>query len=157
LTNLQDHKGFLWIGTQDGLNKYDGYDFKVYKHDPDNPHSLSSSVITAIYEDHSGALWIGTNNGGLNKLDREKETGVTFTHYQYDPNDPKSLSGNFVSSIYESRQALPSAQGMGRDGSLWIGTRDGGINKLVWSDNHPTFIRCRDDPEDPNSQVPRHR
>jgi len=134
---LQDHKGFLWIGTQDGLNKYDGYDFKVYKHDPEARSSLSSSVITSIYEDHSNVLWIGTNSGGLNKFDREKET---FTHYQNDPKDPKSLSGNYVSSIYEDRS-----------GGLWIGIRDGGLNKLVWSDGHPTFSQYRNDPDDPNS------
>ncbi len=136
---FQDHKGFLWIGTQDGLNKYDGYDFKAYKHDSENSNSLNSSVITSIYEDRSNVLWVGTNRG-LNKLDREKEA---FTRYQHDPNDPKSLSGNFVSSIYESRQE--------RDGSLWIGTRDGGLNKLVLKDNHPTFIHYRNEPEDPSS------
>jgi len=134
---IQDHKGFLWIGTQDGLNKYDGYDFKAYKHDPENPNSLNSSVITSIYEDHSKVLWVGTNNGGLNKFDRETET---FIHYRHDPNDPKSLSGSFVSSIYEDRS-----------GGLWIGTRDGGLNKLVLSDNHPTFIHYRNESDDPNS------
>jgi len=133
---LQDRKGFLWIGTQDGLNKYDGYDFKAYKHDPENPNSLNSSVITAIYEDRSNVLWVGTNRG-LNKLDREKEA---FMRYQHDPNDSKSLSGNFISAIYEDRS-----------GRLWIGTREGGLNRLVLRDHHPTFIQHKNELDDPNS------
>ncbi len=80
---LQDSKGFMWFGTQDGLNKYDGYSFTVYKHDPQEPQSLSHNRVHSIYEDQSGVLWIGTGDG-LNQFDREKET---FTHYQHDPNN----------------------------------------------------------------------
>jgi len=55
----QDKKGFMWFGTQDGLNRYDGYDFKVYKHHPNDPNSLSNNQIYAVYEDREGFLWIG--------------------------------------------------------------------------------------------------
>src|SRR5690349_10642895 len=64
---LQDRTGFLWIGTQDGLNRYDGYNFTVYKPDSTNPASLSDRWITALSEDEEGYLWVGTRLGGLNR------------------------------------------------------------------------------------------
>src|SRR5215208_8405867 len=63
---FQDSLGYLWIGTQDGLNRYDGYSFKVYKHDPDDEYSISHNSILTIAEGADGALWIGTWGGGLN-------------------------------------------------------------------------------------------
>jgi two-component system sensor histidine kinase ChiS len=113
---LQDSRGLMWFGTEDGLNQYDGYTFTVYKRDPEDPHSLSNNFIRAIYEDSSGALWIGTNGGGLNKFDRAT---TRFIHYQHDPNHPHSLSDNFVTAI----QADSS-------GALWIGTESGGVNRF---------------------------
>ena len=65
---LQDSQGFLWFGTEDGLNKYDGYTFTVYKHDPEDPNSLGGNWIQAMLEDDSGMLWIGTSDGGLDRL-----------------------------------------------------------------------------------------
>ncbi|MCP4410783.1 MAG: hypothetical protein GY807_24195, partial [Gammaproteobacteria bacterium] len=58
---LQDRRGFLWFGTQGGLNKYDGYGFTVYQADPNNPHSVGSNEVVALHEDHEGRLWIGTS------------------------------------------------------------------------------------------------
>jgi ligand-binding sensor domain-containing protein/signal transduction histidine kinase len=112
---LQDHEGFMWIGTEDGLNKYDGYTFKTYYQDLDNPYSLSHNRIRVIYEDRSRTLWIGTMGGGLNKFIREEEK---FLHYTADPTDPHSLSENTVLSIYEDRS-----------GNFWIGTYNG-LNKF---------------------------
>ncbi|HUW12684.1 MAG TPA: two-component regulator propeller domain-containing protein [Anaerolineae bacterium] len=57
---LQDSKGFMWFGTDDGLNKYDGHSFTVYKHNPDDPRSLSHNQIWFLFEDSSGVLWVGT-------------------------------------------------------------------------------------------------
>ena len=57
---LQDSQGFLWFGTQDGLNRYDGYEFKIYKNDPDDIQSLSNDWVTSIVEESDGTLWIGT-------------------------------------------------------------------------------------------------
>jgi hypothetical protein len=57
---LQDSKGFMWFGTDDGLNKYDGHSFIVYKHNPDDPQSLSHNQVWSLFEDSSGVLWVGT-------------------------------------------------------------------------------------------------
>src|SRR5215216_2755806 len=70
---LQDRRGFLWFGTQDGLNRYDGYEFKVYKPDPDDANSLSDRWITSIVEDKHGYLWIATRFGGVNRYDPRTE------------------------------------------------------------------------------------
>ncbi len=81
-TIMEDHLGFLWFGTQEGLNQYDGYDFTVYKTAPDNPAALSDAFITSIVEDPTGILWVGTYYGGLNRFDRE--TG-RFRHFHLIP------------------------------------------------------------------------
>ena len=66
---LQDRTGFIWFGTDDGLNRFDGYEVKVYRNDPNDNSSISENIIWALWEDHSGNLWIGTKTGGLNKYD----------------------------------------------------------------------------------------
>ncbi|MCP4151607.1 MAG: histidine kinase, partial [bacterium] len=113
---LQDRKGFMWFGTKDGLNRYDGYTFKVYKHDPQDPDSLSGNFVMALHEDHSGVLWVGTVGGGLNKYLRE--TG-TFKHYRHDATNPYSLSHRNVWAICEDRSGI-----------LWVATLGGGLNKF---------------------------
>ena len=70
---LQDKTGFIWIGTEDGLNKYDGYDFTIYKHENNNKNSLSNSQVNALCEDPKEHLWVGTSKG-LNLFDRDKES-----------------------------------------------------------------------------------
>ena len=94
----KDRKGFMWFGTQAGLNKYDGYKFTDYKSNPFDSTRISNSQIQAICEDRNGDLWIGTFGGGLNRFDREKEV---FSHYRYDPDDPNSLGSDFVQAVYE--------------------------------------------------------
>ncbi len=114
---LQDSQGFMWFGTEAGLNKYDGYTFTVYRHDPEDPNSLGGNWIQSMLEDDSGTLWIGISEGGLDRYDRELDQ---FTHYRNDPQDPSSLSDNEITAIYQDR-----------DGVLWIGTGGGGLNRLV--------------------------
>ncbi len=96
LAFLQDSRGFVWIGTQDGLNRYDGHTFTVYKNDPDNPTSLSYNSINALMEDRDGQIWIGTWGGGLNRFDPRTQQ---FTRFQHDPNNPISLSNDNVTSM----------------------------------------------------------
>jgi len=108
LAIFQDSRGYLWIGTQDGLNRYDGYAFKIYNHDPDDPSSLSHNSILSIAEDRDGSLWIGTWGGGLNRYNPATEK---FTSYLPDPDDPARLSDGTVTSIK-----------LDTSGTLWVGT-----------------------------------
>lgn len=85
LAIFQDRQGFMWFGTEDGLAKYDGYRFIIYRNDPDNPQSLSASAVNALYEDPEGYVWIGTVNG-LNRFDPATES---FTHYLSDGDDSR--------------------------------------------------------------------
>ncbi|MGB5287635.1 MAG: two-component regulator propeller domain-containing protein, partial [Ignavibacteriaceae bacterium] len=98
---LQDRFGYLWLGTQNGLVRYDGYSMKVYTRDPDDSLSISDRTITAIYEDRSGTLWIGTGYGGLNRFDRKTET---FTRYMHNPDDSVSIQSNNVYCIGEDKK-----------------------------------------------------
>lgn len=107
---LQDRTGYLWIGTEDGLNRYDGYNFKVYKPDSSNPNSLSDNWITSLAEDAQGYLWVGTRLGGLNRYDPGTDK---FTRFLHDEANPASLSNNKVSYI------LPD------ENNLWVGTEYG--------------------------------
>ncbi len=132
---LQDSRGFMWFGTEDGLNKYDGYKFTVYRFDQNDPTSLGGNKVYAIHEDKDGQLWIGTVGGGLNRFNRNKEQ---FVRYQNDPKNPHSLSSNEVTSIYEDKE-----------GFLWLGTWKGGLNKF--DKNTGQFTRYLHDETDPNS------
>jgi ligand-binding sensor domain-containing protein/signal transduction histidine kinase len=109
---FQDSHGFLWFGTEDGLNRYDGYSFKIFKPDPDAPNSLSDRWITSIVEDSEGYLWVGTRLG-LNRYDPRTED---FLHFLHDESDPNSLIDNHINVLY-----------IDRSGNLWVGT-DGGLD-----------------------------
>mgnify|MGYP000366939214 CR=1 FL=1 len=131
----RDARGFMWFGTYDGLNRYDGYRFRVFKHDPNNPASISQSNITDIYEDRAGNLWIGTLGGGLNRFDRKTEE---FHAYRPVPGDSASLSSDYIRQVFEDRE-----------GNLWIATWGGGLNRM--KPGGDGFIRYRHDPADPGS------
>lgn len=107
---FQDHRGFLWFGTEDGLNRYDGYSFKIYKPDPDAINSLSDRWITSIVEDRDGYLWIATRLG-LNRYDPHTET---FIHFLHDDLNPASLIDNHINILY-----------LDKNDNLWIGTTSG--------------------------------
>ncbi|WP_058867159.1 two-component regulator propeller domain-containing protein [Chloracidobacterium thermophilum] len=108
---LQDRTGFLWFGTADGLNRYDGYGFKVFRRDGRRPDSLAGNLVYALCEDQTGVLWIGTSEGGLSRYDARTER---FTRYTHDPNLPTSIYGGQVRALCEDRQ-----------GRLWAGTSEG--------------------------------
>lgn len=130
----QDRQGFLWLGTQDGLNRYDGYTFKVFKNNPNDPYSLSNNYIYALAEDAQGDLWVGTSHG-LNRFDPMSETFTVFSH---DPTDANTISSNIITELAISP-----------DGGLWIGTTGGGVNRL---DLHTLSIqRFTNNPADPFS------
>ncbi len=133
---LQDSHGFLWFGTQDGLNRYDGYNFTVFDHDIFDSTSISSNWIRCIVEDRFRNLWIGTEGGGLNLFDYESER---FTRWTHQPGNSQSLNDNFVRTIFEDS-----------NGILWIGARTG----LTQFDRQKqVFNSVHIEPCNPNSPV----
>jgi PAS domain S-box-containing protein len=134
LSILQDSRGFMWFGTEEGLNRFDGYGFTHFKVNSQDPTSLSNNTVWALVEDSQGALWAGTL-GGLNRYDREKER---FIRYQHDPRNPRSLSHDSVYALCADRK-----------GRLWIGTEGGGVN--VYNPQTNSFIRYMNDPLNPRS------
>jgi PAS domain S-box-containing protein len=113
---LQDRRGFMWFGTRDGLNRYDGNDFVVYKHNPSDPGSLSANYVENLMEDDQGYLWVATFSGGVDRFDPTTER---FTHYRHDPNNPNSIGSDWVERIARDSR-----------GYLWFGTGDSGLDKF---------------------------
>jgi signal transduction histidine kinase/DNA-binding response OmpR family regulator/ligand-binding sensor domain-containing protein len=118
---LQDKEGFIWVGTKDGLNRYDGYTFKVFTNDPSNNKSLSSNSINKIFEDSKGRIWVGTENEGLNIYD--KKSG-DFLRIKHSPANAKGLSGNVIKLMEE----MP-------DGRMLVAADDGKLNIIILKDN----------------------
>ncbi|MHA4842753.1 hybrid sensor histidine kinase/response regulator [Flavitalea antarctica] len=108
---LQDRNGFIWIGTRDGLNKYDGYKFTVYRSQPQDSSSISANFVWSMKEDREGNIWVGTVSGGLNKYISKTNK---FIRYRHDPTNARSISHNTIQSILEDRE-----------GNIWAGTANG--------------------------------
>jgi signal transduction histidine kinase/ligand-binding sensor domain-containing protein/CheY-like chemotaxis protein len=123
----QDRDGYIWIGTADGLARYDGVDFRVYRHDVTDAQSLAGEDVTAILVDRSNRIWCGGEDSGLNLLDA-KRSG--FAHFRHDENNAASLSGNDVWAI-----------GQTRDGAIWTGSYATGLDRLDESTH--TFVHFR--------------
>ncbi len=130
---VQDTRGFLWFGTQGGLNRYDGKLFKLYENEPFEENSLSQNQIQTLFLDKDDILWVGTYSG-LNRFDTRKES---FTVYRNDPERADSLSGDLVISI--ARDAR---------GRLWVGT-SAGLNRL--DEASGSFTRYLKDDTKPGS------
>ncbi len=120
---IQDSYGFLWVATQDGLNRYDGYSFKPYRNNPLDSNSLSNNNINSLCEDRAGNIWLGTNLG-LSMFNRR--TGK-FINYYSKNEDPLTLSDNRVYNVYEDR-----------NGTIWVKTILS-VDKL--NDDKKTFTR----------------
>ncbi len=108
---LQDSRGFMWIGTKNGLNKYDAYNFTVYRKNAQKPQSISGNHIISLFEDNQGFIWIGTAKNGLNRYDRRFDTFETFP---YEKGINSALEENTVLAILQDKQ-----------GVFYIGTRNG--------------------------------
>ncbi len=144
----EDRAGTLWVGTYGGgLNKFDRatQTFTYYRHDPQDPHSLSDDHVRAIYEfaDEPGILWIATYGGGLNRFDTKKEI---FTHYRHNSNDPHSLPNDQIWCMYEDKA-----------GNFWLGTYEGLAmmnpqqRRNAANQTAVAFTTYRPDPENPKS------
>lgn len=108
---LQDAGGYMWFGTEEGLNRFDGYDFKTYKHDNLDPTTLSANGVMAMLQDRRGRMWMGTYGGGLSLFEPRTET---FRHFRHQVGNSASLSHDIVFTLLEDA-----------DDNLWIGTRAG--------------------------------
>lgn len=113
---FQDSRGFMWFGTEDGLNRYDGYNFKVFRPITGDSSSISDIFVNTIFEDSQKNLWIGTNNGGLNLYDRKTEKFIRFQNN----NRAGDISDNNIRVIFEDNQHR-----------LWVGTKFRGLNLFV--------------------------
>lgn len=110
----QGKRGFMWIATRDGLNRYDGYRIKVFRNNPDDPNSISNNYISHIAEDKEGNLWVATMGGGLNKFDRRTNK---FSHYRHERGNKQSIASNFINRIVFDEQ-----------GNIWIATQNDGLD-----------------------------
>lgn len=132
---LQDSQGFVWVGTEDGLNRFDGYAVTTYRHDSHDASSLPSDFVWGIAEDPAGDLWIGTDGGGLARWERKKDR---FTAYRHDPKNEASLPSDRVREVFVDRA-----------GFVWVGTRGGGLARLDRGSGR--FTRYGHEPGPPSS------
>jgi signal transduction histidine kinase/ligand-binding sensor domain-containing protein/DNA-binding response OmpR family regulator len=117
---LEDSRGFIWITTKEGLNRWDGYNFNVYKNDPKDPHSLPGNFTLCLAEDKHDNIWIGTNQDGLSRYNISEEK---FYNYNLIPGDSSSLPGTVIRCIF-----------IDKNDNIWIGTNDG-LAKYIPSKN----------------------
>ncbi len=133
-TILQDSRGLMWFGTENGLNSYNGYDIEQFKRERGNPDALGSDYIYDIEEDADGNLWIATNGGGVAKMSLSTRRFETFRH---DPANSNSISSNVVRSLLID------------NGYIWLASRGEGLDRLnprdgqfthydFGNDKHPT-------------------
>jgi len=130
----QDRYGFIWIGTRDGLNRYDGYQMLVFRNNPADHTSISDNFIRSIFEDSQGDLWIGTMNG-LNRFDRKMKR---FERFKFPPGRQGSINHNIVTAVCENG-----------DGRIVVGTYGGGLNILDKAKR--SFSSFRFDPHNSSS------
>jgi diguanylate cyclase (GGDEF)-like protein len=132
---VQDHQGYIWFGTQEGLNRYDGYKIEVFEHDHKDPTSLTNDWIWSLLVDKAGVVWAGTDAGGVNRFNPDTKT---FTSFRHNPEDDSSISHDRVRVIYQDFS-----------GSYWFGTDGGGLNRFDPKTNK--FERFQHNAEDLNS------
>lgn len=129
---IQDSRGFMWFGTRDGLNRYDGYEMRIYRNEKSDSTSLSNSYVLDIYEDRHGTLWVGTVNG-LNRFDAKSQQ---FKRYHQNEQQGATLNNRRITSIAEDAS-----------GKLWVGTWGGGLN--LYHSEVDSFVRFAPERGDP--------
>ncbi len=139
LAVTQDEQGFLWFASlYGGVARYDGYEFKIYQHDPGNPNSLPTNEIHSLYADQNGLLWIGTAEG-LVLLDTRSDRITVFRHEE---GNPQTLSDSGVAPILRDSHGI-----------LWVGTEDG-LNRQEPGSDQFTYYPLRFENSDPNVVTP---
>lgn len=132
---LQDSEGFIWIGTEDGLNKFDGYQTQVYRHNVLMTNSIGGNSVRTLFEDSRKNLWIGLKGAGLSRMNLK--TGKITTYRN--TNDPNSLSYNDVAGLVEDEE-----------GNLWIAVDRGGLDMF---DYEKEIFKHYNVQEKPNSDL----
>jgi|WetSurSiteA1Bulk_404760.scaffolds.fasta_scaffold00479_2 ligand-binding sensor domain-containing protein len=130
---MQDSHGYMWFATRDGLNRYDGRQFTVFRNDRNDPHSLVSNWVFGIAEDRNGKIWIGTD-GGLNQYDPVMDK---MTRIRTNPDDPEAFHGGRVHSIL-----------VDTDSTIWFSTINGLVHYFPEKDRYRTYTQ---DPGKPGS------
>lgn len=130
---LQDSQGYVWLATEAGLNRYDGYSVRQFRRERGNPHGLASDYVWSLAEDSHGDLWLATDGGGVARWDRRTET---FQQFRHDPERPQSLAGDGV------RALLIDSKGL-----VWAGTKDHGLDVLDPRTGSARHFRHRDSDE----------
>lgn len=168
---IQDQRDFIWLGTDDGLNRYDGYRFEIFRHDPLNSASVSGNIITDLLEDKTGVLWIATADGGLTKYDYRMPPPSQFRQFKHSAADTSSIPLNIINALIEDSEGYlwlaTSGHGVlrfdpqkeiftepvrrrsrtyldlaiGPDGRVWAGRQGGGLVKI-----DPTTLQFEEDP-----------
>jgi signal transduction histidine kinase/CheY-like chemotaxis protein/ligand-binding sensor domain-containing protein len=136
-TILQDKRGFIWVGTADGLNRYDGYKFRVYRNDVKDTTTIGGSYIQDMTEDSDGNLWVATIGGGLNKFDRKTNR---FHRYRHDDKNINSISSDFVTRVLIDKY-----------GKVWAATQYSGLN--VFDPKRGIFLHYTHKKDDPSSII----
>jgi ligand-binding sensor domain-containing protein/two-component sensor histidine kinase len=108
---IQDKRGFIWFGTDDGLNRYDGNNFLIFRNKPGSAEGVSGNIINDIWEDESGILWIATGDGGLTRYDYRFPPGEQFRHFKNRPGDKSSIPLNIINALAQDRK-----------GFIWLAT-----------------------------------
>lgn len=158
---IQDSKGFIWIGTRDGLNRFDGYNFKIFRHNIRDSNSLVSSIINCVYEDRKGTLWVGTEKG----LFKYNPFGENFTHIKAGSTNAIDMAPILARSIvmdeqdnlwfiagemvckyntknatlttFNTDQYFSASAICASAGNVWVGTKEGILEK--YDPNSNTF------------------
>ena len=113
---LQDSRGYLWLATESGLDRYDGYSIRVYRRERGNPQALASDYVWTIAEDAHGDLWLATMGGGVARWERNRDR---FQQFRHDPRKSDSLASDAVRTLL-----------IDHDGRIWAGTLDHGLDVL---------------------------
>lgn len=136
---LEDKNGLVWIGTQNGLNSYNGYEVEKYD-DPNDPPAISESQIMCLLEDNTGKIWIGTFDSGLFRYDPVLDK---FNSYSHDSGDTSSLPSNQIKAIFQDKNDI-----------IWIGTFGDGLVKFdLRSEAFHTYLINQDVPESKSNIV----
>ncbi|HEX9023676.1 MAG TPA: two-component regulator propeller domain-containing protein, partial [Geobacteraceae bacterium] len=131
---LRDHRGFMWFATQDGLDRYDGYAFMIFRHNDRDSLSLADNLVTCLLEDSRGTLWVGTYNGGVDCYDGRRGG---FRHF------PGRQTGSGPVSV--------TCLAEDRSGRVWVGTWGAGL--MAFDPANRSWRYLRHDTTDPSSLI----